>query len=152
VEFQVRFSLGTKSHRRVPAAQVAVTPPEIAASPPMPKVVATAEPVPKIARLLVLGHHFERLVRDGAVKDYAEIACLAGLTRARVTQIVNLTLLAPEIQEAILKLSRNSRIAERNLRPVAALVDWKQQWEKWHSLVPGSGVPAGARPRSVHLR
>jgi hypothetical protein len=69
-----------------------------------------------------------------------------------VTQIVNLTLLAPGIQEAILNLSRDSRIAERNLRPVAALLDWKQQWEKWHSLVPGSGVPAVARLRSVHPR
>jgi len=61
--------------------------------------------VPKITRLLVLGHHFERLVQEGPVKDYAEIARLTGLTRARVTQIMNLTLLAPDIQERILLLA-----------------------------------------------
>jgi hypothetical protein len=152
VEFQVRFSLATRGQRRVSEAQVEPTPPKVAAPAPKPKAVATAEPVSKVTRLLLLAHHFERLVRDGAVKDYAEIARLAGLTRARVTQIVNLTLLAPGIQEAILNPSRNSRIAERNVRPVAALVDWKQQWEKWHSLVPASGVPAAASPRSVHPR
>jgi len=58
--------------------------------------------VPRIVHLLVLGHHFERLVRDGVVKDYAEIARLTGLGRARVTQVVNLMLLAPEIQENLL--------------------------------------------------
>jgi len=87
--------------------------------------------VPKITRLLVLGHHFERLVRDGAVKNYAEIARLTGLTRARVTQIVNLTLLAPEIQELILNLSTSNRgpapLTEPGLRELAAMVDWDTQ-------------------------
>jgi hypothetical protein len=102
--------------------------------------------------MLVLGHHLERLVRDGVVKDYAQIAHLTGLTSARLTQIVNLRLLAPGIQEALLTLSRKSHFAERNLRPVAALVDWKQQWEKSHSPVPGSGIPAAESPRRVHPR
>jgi hypothetical protein len=92
------------------------------------------ERVPKIARLLVLGHHFERLVRDGVVKDYAEIATLSGLTRARVTQITNLLLLAPEMQEAILTLPGDSRITERHLRPIAALVEWQRQQEVCQSL------------------
>src|SRR5438128_2207912 len=78
------------------------------ASPPVvttPAAVrSTPERVPKITLLLVLGHHFERLVRDGAVKDLAEIARRTGLTRARVTQITNLTQLAPDLQEAILGL------------------------------------------------
>jgi hypothetical protein len=52
--------------------------------------------------MLVLGYHFERLVRERKVKNYAEIARLAGLTRARVTQALNLTLLNPRLQEQIL--------------------------------------------------
>jgi hypothetical protein len=51
--------------------------------------------------MLMLDHHFELLARDGRVKDYAAIAGLTGLSRARVTQIVNLTLLGPSIQEMI---------------------------------------------------
>ena len=59
---------------------------------------------PRITRLLVLGRHFERLVRDGIVKNYAEIAWLTSLSRARVTQIVNLILLPPRLQEEALAL------------------------------------------------
>jgi hypothetical protein len=81
VEFQVRLSLGTKGQRRVREAQVEATLPKVVASAPKPKVVATAEPVPKVTRLPVLAHHFERLVRDGVVvvrarlRDAAERAC-----------------------------------------------------------------------------
>ncbi len=62
------------------------------------------------------GITFERLVRDGVVKDYAEIARLTGLTRARVTQIVNLTLLAPDIQEKIL-LAQGERVSGSRRAP-----------------------------------
>ena len=57
-------------------------------------------------------------VRDGVVKDYAEIARLTGLSRARVTQIVNLTLLAPAIQEEILVQDANPSepLIENHLR------------------------------------
>ena len=41
---------------------------------PAPAPIPASPRVPKITFLLVLGHHFERLVREGAVKDYAEIA------------------------------------------------------------------------------
>jgi hypothetical protein len=103
-------------------------------SAPEPKVVASTEPVPKITRLLVLAHHFERLVRHGAVRDYADIARLTGLTRARVTQIVNLTLLAPEILGAVLDLPPGSRVTERDLRPLVACADWRTQSRLWKGL------------------
>src|SRR5262249_32149429 len=65
--------------------------------------------VPRIARLLALAHRFEGLLRDGAVKDYAELARLGHVTRARITQVMNLLLLAPGIQEAILFLPKTER-------------------------------------------
>jgi hypothetical protein len=92
---------------------------------------ASAQPVPKVTLLLVLGHHFERLVRDGAVKDYAEIARRTGLTRARVTQITALLQLAPDIQEAILGIQVTpggaDPVHERSLRPVVGESDWRRQ-------------------------
>ena len=71
VEFQVRFSRGPKGQRRVREAKPEPSAPEAGLKP-------VPDQVPKITRLLVLGHHFERLVRNGIVKDYAEIARLTG--------------------------------------------------------------------------
>ena len=76
-----------------------------------------------------------RLVREAAVKDYAEIARLTGLTRARVTQLVNLLLLAPEIQAAILGLPYRSGLTERHLRPLISYSGWRCQHERWESLM-----------------
>jgi len=106
--------------------------------------------VPKITRLLVLGHHFERLVRDGVVRDYAEIARLTGLTRARVTQIVNLTLLAPEIQDWILALPliTNGRgpVNERVLRQIHRSSDWAEQRRMWVEMAASSGTLGAELP------
>jgi len=94
--------------------------------------------VPRIARLMALAIHLQKLVEDGTVRDYAEIARLTGLTRARVTQIMNLTLLAPEIQEQILFLPRVENgcdpIAERNIRMIIAETFWPKQKSLWEEL------------------
>ena len=50
---------------------------------------ARASRPPRIACLLALAHRFDELVRSGAVKDYAELARLGHVTRARVTQMVS---------------------------------------------------------------
>jgi alkylated DNA nucleotide flippase Atl1 len=96
--------------------------------------------VPRIARLMALAIHLQKLIDNGAVRDYAEIARLTGLTRARVTQIMNLTLLAPEIQEEILFLPRvrngHDPIAERNIRQISGKVEWNHQMELWRECFP----------------
>jgi hypothetical protein len=78
------------------------------------------------------------LIRDGEVTDYADIARLGHVTRARVTQIMNLLHLAPDIQEAILHLPRTEQgrdpITERDLRPIAAVIDWRKQRRMWDEL------------------
>jgi len=89
----------------------------------------------RVALLLVLAHQWERLVREGVVKDYADIARLAGVTRARVTQIMNLALLAPNHQERILLRllpKRDERtVSERALRKLVSSCEWAEQ----HSLL-----------------
>ena len=52
--------------------------------------------------MLALAHYIERQVEDNAIPDYAAAARALGLTRARITQITGLLLLAPEIQERVL--------------------------------------------------
>ncbi len=58
--------------------------------------------------------------------------------RARLTQIMNLLHLAPDIQEAILFLptveTGRTQLSERDLRPVAAEPDWQKQRRMWASV------------------
>src|SRR5205085_2878745 len=86
---------------------------------------------PRIACLLALAHRFDELVRSSAVKDYAELARLGHVTRARVTQITNLLNLAPDLQEYILWLPPRSgrRVTEREMRRVVGEVRWDRQRE-----------------------
>ena len=95
--------------------------------------------VPRISRLMALAIRMEQLVREGRVADYADLARLAHVTRARITQIMNLLHLAPDIQEAILFLPRTdgsrAPIAERHLRPIAAVIDWRKQRRMWEELL-----------------
>ena len=78
----------------------------------------------RTARLLALAHHIDRLVDDGRLRDYAEAADILGLTRARLTQVMNLVLLAPEIQEAVVG---EGAMSERDLRRLSAEQDWGVQ-------------------------
>lgn len=91
--------------------------------------------VARVTRLMALAIRFDQLIRDGEVRDLADIARLGHVTRARVTQIMNLLHLAPDIQEAILFLPRVEQgrdpVTERDLRPVAALADWRKQRKAW---------------------
>lgn len=91
--------------------------------------------VPRISRLMALAIRFEGMLRNGEVRDQSELARLANVTHPRMTQILNLLHLAPEIQEEILHLPRvevgKDQIHERMVRPVAAEVDWDRQREMW---------------------
>ena len=83
--------------------------------------------IPRIARLMALAIRFDRLLRAEEFRDYAELARLGRVTRARMTQIMKLLNLAPDIQEQILFLSPLKGLNERNLRPVVNRIDWSQQ-------------------------
>ena len=102
----------------------------------------------RITKLMALAIRFERLVQDGAVRDYADLARLGRVSRARITQVMALLQLAPDIQEALLFLPRvtsgKDPVTEREIRPIAATADWKKQRAMWrrHS---GSDVGIGQR-------
>lgn len=94
---------------------------------------------PRIAKLMALAIHLQGLVENRVILDYADIARLAGLTRARVSQIMNLNLLAPRIQEDILFMLNISNgpdpISERALRSITQKPRWDMQLKEWQSLV-----------------
>ena len=93
---------------------------------------------------MALAIHMADLRHQGEVADYAELARLALVTRARMTQIMSLVLLAPDIQEEILYLPRvegsRTSIAEKMVRPIAAVPDWRKQRVMWRALKRGSGL------------
>ncbi len=95
--------------------------------------------LPKITKLMALAIRFERLLAEGAASDYAQLARLGHVTRARLTQIMNLRLLAPDIQEAILFLppitSGRDRIILRQLQPIALAADWRIQRRLWKRIL-----------------
>jgi hypothetical protein len=84
----------------------------------------------RIARLLALALHCDALIREGHIADYAALAALGHVTRPRVTQIMNLLYLAPDIQEEILFLPKVERgrdpIHLWDLQPIAVVLDWHE--------------------------
>jgi hypothetical protein len=110
---------------------------------PQPKP-ANREPgrVPRVARLLALALRIDEQVRKGELNSYAEVAALGHVTRARVSQIMNLLNLAPDIQEAILFLPRTERgrdpIILRDLQPIASILDWRKQRVLWQQFTKHS--------------
>ena len=121
---QVQFNGGARGRRRI---EDAVAKPQVPAG-----------RVPRISRLMALAIEMDRLIREGVVRDYAELARLGHVSRARITQIMNLNLLAPSIQEEILFLPRVGRgrdpIREHALRPITAMFDWNKQRRMWKSV------------------
>ena len=89
--------------------------------------------------MLALAHRIDARIRAGELRDLADAAREIGVTRARMTQIANLLLLAPEIQEAILDLPQvtNGRdpISKRALRRIVVEADWNRQLEIWNEVV-----------------
>jgi len=99
---------------------------------------AQAGKLPRITRLMALAIKFQDMVDRGEVRDYADLARLGYVTRARLTQIMNLLLLAPDIQEAILSLPNTvvgrDLVTERRMRQIAAVVAWNRQRREWRVL------------------
>jgi hypothetical protein len=83
--------------------------------------------IPRIAKLMALAIKFQDMVDRVEVRDYADIARLGFVTRARLTQIMNLLNLAPDIQEAILFDIGGTPPRETRLRPIVQFICWEDQ-------------------------
>jgi hypothetical protein len=88
--------------------------------------------MPRITRLMALAIKFDAMVENGEVRDYADLARLGYVTRARITQIMNLLNLAPDIQYAILKGTAELGITERHARCMTRVVLWDDQRTLFH--------------------
>jgi hypothetical protein len=84
---------------------------------------------------MALAIRFQGLLREKKIRDYAELARLGRVTRARMTQIMKLLDLAPDIQEQILFLPPVKGLNERNLRRIVSTIDWREQRRMFQKLI-----------------
>jgi hypothetical protein len=89
--------------------------------------LVVGESIPRIARLMALAIRFEGLLQKKKIRDYADLARRGHVTRARMTQIMKLLHLAPDIQERLLFLPPIEGLNERNLRHLVSTIDWDEQ-------------------------
>jgi hypothetical protein len=126
VECVFRFQRGANGVQRLESA-----PARAAALPP--------GRLPRLARLLALAHKFADLLNQGVIADHATLARLGQVSRARMTQILNLLHLAPDVQEQILflppTLQGRDPLLLRQAQPIAQALDWRRQRALWHKLL-----------------
>jgi hypothetical protein len=108
--------------------------------------------VARAAYALALAHAFEERLARGLAGDLADLACQTGLSRARVTQLVDLLLLAPDLQEEVLfrvEGPGERPLTERGLREVVRALDWGEQRRRFRALLgrPWRYAPADAAGR-----
>lgn len=113
-----------------------------------PSPARTARFPARVAQMLALAHRLEAMITRGEFADRAALAVRLGLTRARITQVLALTLLAPEIQEELLALevpAGRQPITERMLRPLTLEPAWASQRALWRALKAAARADAPSR-------
>jgi hypothetical protein len=125
----------------------------LAEAPPPARPAPVRRPA-KVAQQLALAHHLQAAIDRGSIADRAAVARKLGLTRARVTQLLDLLMLAPDLQAAVLALEAvdgAEPMAERTLRAVAHAGTWAEQRGAWASFdavqhVAQRALPGAAPP------
>jgi hypothetical protein len=133
IQKEVHFGRGQRSRKVLREGPLSGTPQE----PPVGRT-------PRISKLMALALRFDRLINEGEITDQAELSRLGQVSRARVTQIMNLLMLAPDVQEEILFLPRTPSgrdpIRERHVRPLTTVLDWRKQRRWWKQLLEEKNV------------
>ncbi|HEV3261066.1 MAG TPA: hypothetical protein VG013_29715 [Gemmataceae bacterium] len=108
-----------------------------------PRSTVAGSRIPRVSRLMALAWRLDELLRSGVVADYAALARLGHVSRARISQIMSLLSLAPDIQEALLFLPPvvhgRDPMHLRQLLPLSARLDWREQRRLWQALAGRSG-------------
>ncbi len=94
--------------------------------------------LPRVTQVLALAIHFDNMIQQGEATDYADLARLCCLCRERVSQIMRLNYLAPDIQIELLYLPAlpggRYPISESAAQPIASLLSWADQRREWARL------------------
>jgi hypothetical protein len=103
-----------------------------------------APQLPRVTRLMALAIKLQGQEPEHAHMSYQEMARLGHVSPSRLTQIMNLLHLAPDIQEQLLWLEPvkrgRDRIHEHALRRLTGIYDWSLQREVFQKLVLSTGA------------
>ena len=83
-----------------------------------------------------VAHHLEQAIEWGHLLDQAGVAYAVGLTRPRLSQLMMLRQLAPDLQARVLAfeaIDGREPITERALRHVATALLWSEQRVRFES-------------------
>jgi len=139
-EQTIEIALGPKGafvNGNVGALRLRAPPSRVARSIP-PSKPAREPKTPRVVELLRKAIEWQALLESSQVVSQAEVARQEGITRARVTQIMGMLRLAPEIQENILTPAgafQRRPVTERMLRPIGAIANQHDQLRKLHKLL-----------------
>lgn len=96
---------------------------------------------PRIVQVVALAIHFQDMLDQGEIGNHADLARLGCISRERVSQIMMLTWLAPDIQQEVLGLPKTPGgrfpVSETALRTIARIWSWAEQRTRWEGLVQG---------------
>lgn len=142
---QIHFAV--KGHRKRAVIGSPLEPGQDPASTPLASGGAPDAPVgrvPRVSRLVALAIRYDGLLRDGVVDNLTELAHLARVTQPRMTQIMNLLHLAPDIQEEVLFLpvvaEGRDPVTERHMRAITQVTDWSRQRAMWRKCLTTSST------------
>lgn len=90
--------------------------------------------LPRITRLMALSIRYERLIKQGVITRHIDLADLAGIGRSQVSRIIQLQLLAPDIQEWLLNLPETEKSEDpvmwTDVQPLTRIMSWEKQREE----------------------
>lgn len=137
--FEVEMTIPVNHTRRARSMEQRLGPPE------PPQGQKPGPRIPRITRLMALAIKLQEMIDRGEIQDYVDIARLGYITRARASQIMNLTLLAPDIQEEILgwtsEVGRVLSVTEHEVRSLIRYTSWERQREVWKQLCQQNSKP-----------
>ena len=94
--------------------------------------------LPRVTQVLALAIQFQDMLNRGEASNYADLARLGCLTRERMSQIMELIWLAPDIQEEILGFPPNATgrfpVSEVAVRRIGGFLSWEKQRADWKNL------------------
>ena len=93
----------------------------------------------RAAKMLALAHHFDDAIRAGTLEGPSDAGRRIGITESRVTQLLCLLGLAPDIQEDVLFLEVSADrepFTESKLRKVSRVLSWADQRRMYQRLRP----------------
>lgn len=102
-----------------------------------PSAIPVAHRPANVAQMLALAHHLQRALDRGVVRTGGELARRLSFTPGRISELFDLLLLAPDIQEAVLGLQAvdgKEPTSERALHAVARQASWAEQRKRWAAM------------------